>query len=165
MKQLIGYVICDLDGCISDDRWRRDRLPADGCREPEAYDDYHRLCSGDAVNRDILARVLEKAFDQNCDQRSDILFVTSRPSRDWVLWATRVWIVEALKPLTVSFKLLYRPADSREASPLLKFRLVSEYFELRDPDGWAKIVAAFDDRQDVLDAYPIDPANKYLVTI
>lgn len=168
MKDLIGYILCDLDGCVADDRWRRDRLPASVGNDgfpPEAYDAYHRLCYGDAVNRAALAVVLEKAMDLDCNQRSDILFVTSRPNRDWVLWATRVWIAEAFAPLEISYKLLYRPADSRERSPELKARLVSEYFLQHDVHGWNRVVAAFDDRQDILDAYPIADECKYLISV
>lgn len=130
--------IFDLDGCLADDRRRRPLLPAHGVSDPD-YDAYHADCGDDPVINADVVRGHQKAGHH-------LLFITARPekySND-----TLAWLHAKFYPLD-QFSLLMRPNDDHTPSPTLKVSL----FEEDDEFHWGDVVAAYDDRSDILDAY------------
>jgi hypothetical protein len=164
---MTGFVICDLDGCLSDDRWRRHLLPDENDRTPEAYDRYHLRCAGDMIHEKCLASVRQVLFGSfGVSQYSELLIVTARPDRGHIRRSTTLWLRMFIP--NIHYTLLMRPGDSQEHSRDLKPRLLREYFfsiGLAAELGWRQIVAAYDDRQDILDAYPIEEGRKRLFKI
>lgn len=163
MIEYDGYVIVDLDGCLSDDRWRRSWLPPFGSA-PEAYDNYHAHCNGDDVVVPVRDDVLFDAYDENGRQRSLVLVVTSRPDKDDLRKRTEWWISNIAFHEETDFLLLMRPAEDRSASPTLKMRLLNQYFagvHVKPSTGWSRVVSAYDDRLDVLDEFPIPNSCKF----
>lgn len=130
--------IFDLDGCLADDRRRRPLLPAHGVSDPD-YDAYHADCGNDpSINADVVR-----------DHRAaghHLLFITARPQK--YLKETAGWLEAKFGELP-SFTLLMRPDNDHLPSPILKVQL----FEGEGEFGWEDVVAAYDDRRDVLEAY------------
>lgn len=163
MKEPIGYVICDLDGCLSDDRWRRKLLPSEGMKaRPHAYDEYHRGIVFDEIVEEVRSTVQYCACDDNGEQRSMVLLVTTRPDIDGIRDATIKWLNQKFtinsRLRTFDFCLLMRPEGCLLHSPELKMSLLNDYFNGVHENaaiGWSKVVAAFDDRMDVLKVYPM----------
>jgi hypothetical protein len=130
--------IFDLDGTLCDDRRRRPLLPA--VHGPDAdYDAYHAGCAYDPVVEDMRQAV----FDHR-DMGHRILFITARPCT--YMDETVAWIDTYVGRLS-NFCLLMRPEGDHTPSPALKVRLFEEDFE------WKDVVAAYDDREDVLRAF------------
>lgn len=128
-------VIFDIDGCISDDRWRLKMILAAG---DDRWDEYHANCIHDKpLNKSVV--------DRHIAARDRIIFVTSRPDKyrneTWG-WILR-WFGE-----DADYVLHMRPDGDATPSPELKVWLLEKYgYEPEDID------VAYDDRQDVLDAY------------
>ena len=159
------YVITDLDGCLSDDRWRHHLLPnvIEGDARQDAWDAYHEQCGKDALVELTANEILQLRIA--CPEPVMLLFVTARPERFRDI--TRTWIENRLSSFWLYvywFSLLMRPNGNMEKAPTLKFNLVSDYFQ-RAKCTFGDVIAAFDDRQDVLDAYPISPERRRLVTL
>lgn len=125
-----GYVIFDLDGCISDDRHRKHLLPD--------YDAYHALCKEDpATNHEVVERHVKAAHQ--------ILIVTGRcvSQADVTKW----WLIKNYPDIKIK-QLLMRPPGDTTPAVELKLRL------LKMAGYHAKeIVAAYDDRCDIIKAY------------
>lgn len=162
-------VICDLDGCLSDDRWRRCLLPMPGA----SYDNYHvhgcSDCAVDNVLIDVL-HDLRESNDADCPQKRHLLIVTSRPEKFKA--QTDLWLQQVLPG--IDYTLLMRPEMCGMHSPELKMHLIGKWLEVHvtpnldefeAADPWLCIAAAYDDRQDVLDAYPIGASKKRLCTL
>lgn len=127
--------IFDLDGCISNDLWRRARLPKP-CPKPD-YDWYNDVGDLDLpVNQDVVVDELEAG--------REIRIVTARPrkyedrTRDWLrrnfaLGDAPLWM---------------RPEGDLRPSPELKFTAVQHMIA-----AGVNVAVAYDDRQDVIDAY------------
>lgn len=139
--------IIDLDGTISDDRWRRHLLP-----DPELsvlehdYDAYHAALHADkAVNMNLVFKAAASG--------RKILFVTARPEK--YREATSAWLDQHLKRYGIhtSWALQMRPNEDTRPSPELKIDLVQRWMMGR-PEGLTVIdFQAFDDRADVVDAF------------
>lgn len=128
--------IFDLDGCLSDDRGRRGRLPVNGT-VAEDWTAYHAGCGGDPVaNAEVVRR--------HDDAGHQIVFITSRPERYRA--ETEGWILAKLNP--GHWWLLMRPEGDLTASPELKPALFRA-----EGLRWEDVDAAYDDRADVLAAY------------
>jgi hypothetical protein len=159
MREWAGYVICDLDGCLSDDRWRQSLLPTGR----GSFAPYHAASENDTVVPCTLSDIMYDLRDETGAQRSLLLIVTGR-SEEYRA-TTESWMVRNVPG--VEFLLLMRPSvhDYRHA-PGMKLALVEHLFNDRlcDPHGWERVVSAYDDRQDVLDAYPIPVRCRHLVT-
>lgn len=171
MKEPIGYVICDLDGCLSDDRWRRGLLPKDKAA-PHAYDEYHRGIPFDELVEEVRSIVQYCACDDNGEQRSMVLLVTARPDIDGIRDATIKWLNQKFtinsRLRTFDFCLLMRPEGCLLHSPELKMSLLNDYFNGVHENaaiGWSKVVAAFDDRMDVLKVYPMPDKLKRCIEL
>ena len=132
-------ILYDLDGTISDDRWRR---PYIWWAEDDLhlrYHDYHRRCQFDKVmNREILS--------ENHGQKGGVMRIvlTTRPK----LYKpeTNAWC--KAKAVRVN-SIIMRPDTDFGSSPKVKAWMVER---LRTTFG-GDIVAAYDDRDDVLDMY------------
>ena len=165
MTERIAYVICDLDGCLADDRARTHLLPLSGAH-PDAYLPYHAAASFDPVVVTVAADLLFYAFDANSRQRALVLFVTARPAQ--FRGATLDWLYNSAMPAlgcALQFELLMRPDGDQSSSPVLKMNLLNAYFEGVHIDatvGWSQVVAAFDDREDILSVYPISGERRML---
>jgi hypothetical protein len=142
MKKKIA--IFDLDNCLSDDSRRLHLLPVPGscC---EAYEEYHSDCGNDPVlNRNlILEHIAKDDF---------VLFITARP--DKYRETTLQWIYSnfPLIEMEISHHLLMRKFGDSRPSPILKVELLSEFLRLYSL-GPEDVIAAYDDRGDVLAAY------------
>lgn len=131
--------IFDLDGCISDDRRRRCLLPEKGTCDND-YAAYHLDCGNDPL-------INEHLVHQHIDAGHHIVFITARPAA--YITATCQWL-ERHFPMDAGFTLLTRPNGDATPCPELKVRLFEgSDFELK----WEDVAAAYDDRQDILDAY------------
>ena len=131
--------IFDLDGCVSDDRRRKSLLPANG-RCDKDYAAYHLDCGNDPI-------INKELVESHIKQGHHIVFITARPAA--YISATANWL-ERHFPMDVNFTLLMRPNGDITPCPVLKPRLFEQSeFDLK----WEQVVAAYDDRQDILDAY------------
>lgn len=125
-------IILDLDGCLSDDRWRRKYIGKPLCDGDDPFTRYHSLCLMDkaANHKDFLPR-------------NDVIIITSRPQRYEAL--TRQWLGRySLKPEM----LIMRPNDNHEDSATFKRKAAVVLLAT----GHA-IDSAYDDRQSVVDVY------------
>lgn len=130
------YVIFDLDGCLADDEWRRHYLPPEGTTDPGKYADYHRRCTFDSpMNLALFKRMSSGIMP---------IFVTARSTAYEAL--TRHWIETVLG--CPDYLLRMRHESSRFNSPDFKSEVAKRFLDIG-----GNIVAAFDDRIDVLEAY------------
>jgi hypothetical protein len=136
------FAIFDLDGCVSDDRHRRELMPNTGSPSGDLeadYSEYHNACDQDPVVRfglEAIRRAERKGFA--------VLFVTSRP----YLYREKTvrWVQNRLGIETPT--LFMRPNLDVQSSPALKVHLLKARGVRPE-----QIRVAFDDRQDVLQAY------------
>ena len=160
-----NVVVCDLDGCLSDDRWRRHWLPAVGAADDD-YDAYHEHHLADKPVpgvADELMRDLRGSSTGTSTQENYLLIVTARPEK--YRRTTQQWVRDELPG--VKFTVLMRPPECTFHSPALKQWLIAQWLSQHShrADGWTRVIAAYDDRQDVLDAYPISDDRKKLRTL
>lgn len=150
--------IFDLDGCLFDDRHRRHMLPAFGETNPN-FDSYHEACVFDPPINEHFLRDHARAGHF-------ILFITARPEQ--YRYVTTELLQRHFGPLE-NFALLMRPNDDHTPSPKLKVALF-EHAALNASmlaNPWAQVVAAYDDREDVLAAYEaagVDPCRMQLLS-
>lgn len=151
---MMKIAIFDLDGCLSDDRWRRGALPReDELDKPEAWDKYHKHCGADApINVGVLYN--------HRDNGDEIVFVTARPAK--YRERTNHWIQTMLDLPSSTYALLMRPNHDRSTSAELKAQLVEEWIHIERED-WKRVVA-YDDRDDVLAAYRLRGAEVHRLT-
>lgn len=134
-------IICDLDGCISDDRWRRMLMPVNG----GSWDSYHEMaCKDYFVNEKIIIG------------QQAIIF-TARPSQ--YRTPTLRWLAE--NGIDIA-ELYMRPKGNMMPSLLLKKKFLDDMtFETPLTD----ISAAYDDRQVIVDMYRRHGLNAQRVTV
>lgn len=155
-------LIWDIDNCISNDEHRMDYLPNvfrlyHGHRDPNAaphtpaelitdkdFHEYHVRCPMDPFeNYDIF-------FDSLVGAVPRLIFVTAMPqaykSLRW--W----WLDYHIGARNQRFEILMRPDGDHRPSAELKVALLDRFFRTayRDP---SEVEMAFDDREDVLEAY------------
>lgn len=132
------YVIFDLDGCISDDSHRR------YFSKRKDWDAYHELLFRDELRHKRLISDYAKRGIQ-------IVFITARPEKyrkETVAWLEKNEILRICNKLVPH--LYMRPNDDlKRSSPDLKKRLTA-FFISRNA---GEIVAAYDDRADVVNMY------------
>lgn len=128
-------IVFDLDGCLSDDRFRRHHLTG------QDFEAYHRLLENDLPMN-------EHVVDFACQQDVPIIIITARPEAYRA--ATNRWLRRWFPDL-VAVDLYMRPLGENAPSPVLKARLLSAAM---GPSSYnRKVWMAFDDREDVLRAY------------
>lgn len=121
------WTVFDLDGCLSDDRYRRHLLRAG------QYADYHALLGTDQpMNRDLW------------DRARDRTVITTRPEQ--YRNSTVGWLRRHFRG---DFDLLMRPAGDARGSPELKVDLLRDVASLAPED----VDVCYDDREDVVQAY------------
>lgn len=126
--------VLDLDGTISDDRWRQGYLPEQPVADPLAYDDYHCGCDLDGpFNVALIERV-------PCG--THLIYLTSRPEK-WRA-ATEAWLAKnTRRPYTA---LYMRPDGNMQPSPKFKADWLALYITPH-----YRVQRLVDDRLDVLE--------------
>lgn len=140
-----NVAVFDIDGCISNDEWRRSRIPASAAH-PLQFEYYHAACSDDPplING---ARLLNDHI-----ARGDfIIFATARPFK--VAEQTATWVRNhfAIEPET-DFTILMRKDDDARSAVEVKQEFAN-FLKGYAQQTNKKIIAAYDDRQDVIDMY------------
>jgi hypothetical protein len=135
------HIILDVDNCISDDGWRiKDIDFGEGVSPFKKYMNYHLLAPFDKpANQHIYRAATESA---------SIIIITSRP--DCFRVSTEEWLV---RNGVFAVALLMRPENDMTPSPELKRQLLLEHAKDHDEFEIDSIVAAHDDRQDVVNMY------------
>lgn len=139
-------VVFDLDGCISDDHWRRNKIDTTTVDLDKRYEAYNLACHYDrSMNEGVL---LGAAANPNVC----VLFITARP--ELVRKETEAWINEKFPTDSFSnpWSLLMRPQDNYWHSPALKCHLLTKVLSgagMTVDD----VFCCYDDRADVLRAY------------
>jgi hypothetical protein len=154
-KNLIKLAVFDIDGCLSDDRHRLHLLPEkDGNTPHEAYDAYNELAPSDPpIPSGFLALQGLITRYRGCDFR--VLFLTARPVKyrqQTEVWLGKEGVANLKEPIRAETWM--RPNGDFQTSPDLKIDLLSSYIEKLIGEGNdVEVVAAYDDRIDVLSAY------------
>jgi hypothetical protein len=140
------HAIFDLDGTISDDRWRRHMVRWDK-EDPDArYLAYHKAGPDDPP---INLHLVEAEFARD----RVIIFLTARP--EWCREHTEMWLKKHLHP--IPFQLFMRKKDDHRPSTELKLG----YFK-----SWAtrvNIAVAYEDREDVAEVLRAEGFNVRLI--
>lgn len=131
-------IILDLDNCISNDQWRRQTIDL-SLPIPEPWDMYHALHFFDAPGNTWLIELVASGALGHCTA-----IFTARPEKhrgSTLEWLARAGIVSSM------FSLHMRPDGDKRSSVELKRAM------LRDLHNRSRVLAAFDDRRDVLAMY------------
>lgn len=133
----MSYIILDLDNCIADDGWRISRINWQKTNPLERYHEYHSLSAFDRPgNTDLFS-----------EAHHDVIVFTARP----VLYSaiTHEWLERnGIRAKHV----IMRNNDDQRSSVDLKRNMLHWLPELYGVP-WGEIVAAFDDRPDVIAMY------------
>lgn len=141
MENVARYIVFDLDGCISDDRHRAHLRPEKGCSVPERYNAYNELCLSD---KPMNLKTVNKAQRIVREDGKELIFVTARPQKHREATERWLWLNFGIdNPV-----LLMRPNENTQPSEKLKPWLLSSRGFMSH-----HIFAAYDDRDDVLEAY------------
>ena len=148
--------IIDLDGTLSNDKWRRKYLPSEEVAETldngqerinelkeEDFDRYNHSLGADAPYPELQERV------QNWAKNDDIIYLTARPFKYRDI--TRKWL--SRHDLDVQGKLLSRMPNNMQPSPELKSEILGNLFGKEFQGGIFKDttrINVYDDRIDVL---------------
>jgi len=136
--------IFDLDGCVFDDRKRRHLLPTKGTKNQSEFKLYHDMLFDDLPFSESLGLIFK-----HHDAGDNIVFNTSRPVSYMAESITALQRVLFRKSKDkIPFTIHMRPTGSDKETVSLK-RSVA--VKLMAP--WVKVVAAYDDRQDIVDMY------------
>jgi len=155
------FVIFDIDNCISNDARRQERLPAklsdDTKRHTISDTDFEAYHEGAALDKPMNEHLVNGHITATEDDIV-ILFITARPER--YRKKTEWWLREKFPRLQAAggpeWQVLMRPRHNMASSPDLKVALFENFAanELgANADGWAEVIMAYDDREDVLKAY------------
>lgn len=131
-----SHIIVDLDNCIADDAWRIPMIRWNETDLMERYHVYHTAAAFDSLaNVDIISQMA-----------TPIIF-TARPEKYRPI--TEQWLARNSVPYA---HLVMRPDDDHTPSTELKRRMLQS---LPESTGipWQWIVAAYDDRPDVVEMY------------
>lgn len=133
----MSVIILDIDNCIADDSWRIPKINWQTDNPVWRYHDYHSLSGFDMAHN----------HDLYINTRSDIVIFTARP----ILY--RAITEEWLKRHGVGYALLMmRDMEDHSHSVELKQKQLNALFENTSAKA-ADIVAAYDDRPDVVQMY------------
>ena len=135
------YAIFDLDNCIADDAWRMPFINwSPGLTPDERYSGYHNMCYGDEPRNKDVVQVMQ-------DHGVKLVFFTARSVA--VRKQTQQWLQKHFG--IVDPTLIMRAVSDFVPSVILKAQMLERFrSELRPND---RIIAAFDDRQDIVDMY------------
>ncbi|QVJ12661.1 3'-phosphatase, 5'-polynucleotide kinase [Pseudomonas phage PSA09] len=134
-----GIIIFDLDSCVFDDSHRK------SFALERQWDEYHSRLDKDTLNPHAVGRI-RNAIDADLM----IFFVTGRTDNHF--FQTRAKIHHDLGIAEHrEYELIMRPYGNTEPAPQFKRAVALDI--LKKIEGVTKIVAAFDDRHDIIDAY------------
>lgn len=140
-----SIAVFDIDGCISDDFWRREMIPA-GASKYSDYVAYHAACATDSP-LEPGARILRNHIEHG----DFIVFCTARPMA--VAMQTSAWIeanfgIQANEGFII---LMRRDEDERSAVEVKRglMALLDQYCG----ETGRKVFNLYDDRMDVLQMY------------
>lgn len=138
--------VFNIDGCISDDRWRRARVP-EGANKPEHFDAYHAGASDDPPLQ------YGAAILSNHIANGDfIVFATGRKMAMADL--TAKWIIDHFRIAPhEDFVILLRADNDERAVVDVKRDFANFLIQTFAPQREKKIIAAYDNRRDVVDMY------------
>lgn len=139
----LKVVIFDLDNCLADDQHREKLIDRTKSDPVDVFQEYHAACADDPLGNG--------AFFEAWKVEADLVaFFTSRP--EWCRVATQQWIDRNLAQTNQT--LLMRGDEDRRRSAEVKADQLKELL-VRFPaiDFPAGIIAAFDDREDILEVY------------
>ena len=158
------FVIFDIDNCISNDLRRQKHLPKSESPVESDFYAYHADADKDetinsfVLNAHISQSVKASLRPFSSETADMIVFITSRPER--YRKQTEDWVKEKFLMIEMAgapdWTILMRPSGSTLDSPKLKVALFEKlsYEELGSHKaGWAQVIAAYDDREDILRAY------------
>lgn len=137
---IVDYFLCDLDGCVSCDKWRFEKVDHSISDPDKRFYEYHRNMSLDKPAH--VGIINAEAY------KADPIFITARPER--YRGATYKWINENFAFSLPHYRLLMRPNGNHDPSPQLKMWLLLQWL-LKHPGSY--IAGAFDDREDVIKMY------------
>ena len=133
----MSIIILDLDNTVADDAWRIPRINWQKSNPDERYHDYHLLAAFDDVgNRHLFEGVPH-----------DIVVFTARPVAYAAL--TMEWL--SRNGIVAKHVLMRNPGDYRHSRDLkmTQLRWLLDLYDVQKHE----IVCAYDDRQDVVDAF------------
>lgn len=134
-NDLLPWILCDIDGTISDDINRRYVLDIPD-KEPD-WDLYHEASRYDLP----FPRMIE--LINTLSEHANFAFITGRPEKWRAI--TRLWLNIHIK---FPYELYMRPDDSRERAHLLKRAIVFEHFS---PPR--RVWLAFEDHKPIIKMY------------
>jgi hypothetical protein len=140
-------VIFDLDGCISDDRWRRCLIEPSAIGEQvDNYGAYHdKICEDTVIEG---SRILLKNY---IAAGVFPIFITARPTS--VRASTEKWIKDSLGLTLSSDYWMFMRAEGDYRSSVDIKREVIKLVQAEAAKSQRTIIAAFDDRTDIVDMY------------
>jgi len=139
-------VVINIDGCISDDRWRRARVP-EGANQPEHFAHYHAGASDDPPLH------FGSAILMNHIANGDfIVFATGRYAKE--AESTAAWISRnfRIEPVT-DFSILMRADEDQRPVVEVKREFAAYLNNSFCQQKGMKVVAAYDNRRDVVEVY------------
>lgn len=150
----MNYVIFDIDNCIADDAWRIPFIDwMDGLNGDQRYAPYHARCGEDlSANRAPLLLWLE-----DCGTR--VVFFTARPED--VRAQTEEWLYRQFK-IVNPIVLMRRVAEFVPSVELKRQMLTRFRADLGVRD---RIIAAYDDREDICDMYRSEGIGAHVLKI
>lgn len=156
----MNYVIFDLDNCISADDWRIKFIDwTPGLTPDERYRPYHQRCYGDEPrNMDVVLN-----HYQHGEQP---IFFTARPEE--VRAMTQTWLLGVLRGVgiptdSIPFIVLMRQEREFVGSVELKAAMLRRF--RADIGVNDSVVAAYDDRLDVVQMYSAAGVNSTVLKI
>jgi hypothetical protein len=150
-----NIAIFDIDGCIADDVWRRERIPESANSSLE-YDFYHSGC-----NSDVPLYEGATFLRWHIANGDFIVFCTARPFK--VAEKTVNWIKEHFDISPVSeFMILMRKDDDNRSALDVKSEMVG-WIRTYEKESGRKIIAAYDDRQDIVAMYGSSGIDAWLL--
>ncbi|WES82492.1 3'-phosphatase, 5'-polynucleotide kinase [Pseudomonas phage SG1] len=146
-----GIIIFDLDGCVFDDSHRK------SFALERQWDEYHSRLDKDTLNPHAVGRI-RNAIDADLM----IFFVTGRTDNHF--FQTRAKLHRELGIAEHrEYELIMRPYGNTEPAPQFKRAVALDI--LKKIEGVTKIVAAFDDRHDIIDAYNSLGIDSYILNL
>lgn len=143
----VAAILFDLDNCLYDDAWRLDRIRYDEVSQTTDYLAYHQ-----GIRQDEIIPHAKEIVQDAMDKGVFVFFVTARPRAFYDVTLSKLkddfygWLDG------VDYSLVMRPDDDHRPSPEYKGQAAREAIDVVASLG-SKVIAGFDDRQDVLDAY------------
>lgn len=153
-----NIAIFDMDGCVSDDQWRRGRVRQHqhGEGKPEDYTEYHEACDQDPPMK-AGASVLHAHIRQG----DFIVFATARPFA--VAKKSAEWVVKhfGIQP-TQDFLIMMRKDGDGRSAVEVKREMAAWIRDYAQKTGKA-VTAAFDDRLDIAKLWKSEGYKSYVL--